>query len=111
MKAAVFALWERFRETMFARLNLIEQAGGAALTDSLRDEQRIQALAAAHKLAGSLGTFGLGNGSKIASELEVILEGTEPLPLMQSNRLRDLAKGLRQEMERGPVAPGPDACS
>lgn len=102
LKAAVFALWGRFQETMFARLSLIEQASGAALKKSLNDELRGEAWNAAHKLAGSLGTFGLGEGSKLASELETLLEGVAPLSPEESCRLRDLAKMLREEIERGP---------
>jgi HPt (histidine-containing phosphotransfer) domain-containing protein len=105
LKAAVFALWGRFQETMFARLSLIEQAGNAALKSCLNDEQRAEALSAAHKLAGSLGTFGIGEGSKLASELEKMLGGVAPFSTEESCRLRDLSKMLRQEMERGPSPP------
>lgn len=105
LNTAVFALWGRFRETMFARLKTIEMASGAALTNSMSDAQRGEALNAAHKLAGSLGTFGLGEGSKLASKLELMLEGAELLGSEQSHHLGELAKMLRKEMERGPTAP------
>ncbi|HEV2349595.1 MAG TPA: Hpt domain-containing protein [Terriglobia bacterium] len=105
IKAAVFALWGRFQATMFARLSLIEQASGAALKGSLNDEQRSAAWNAAHKLAGSLGTFGLGEGSKLASQLEMMLEGGARFSPEESSRLKDLAEKLRQEMKRGPSPP------
>lgn len=105
LKAAVFALWNRFQDTMFARLKLIEQASGAALKSELNEEQRSEAWNAAHKLTGSLGTFGLGEGSKIASQVEAMLGEAAPFSADESCRLRDLAKLLRQEMERGPSPP------
>lgn len=105
LNTAVFALWGRFREMMFERLKSIEMASGAALNNSMTDAQRGEALNAAHKLAGSLGTFGLGEGSKLASKLELMLEGAELLGSEQSRHLGELAKMLRKEMERGPTAP------
>jgi HPt (histidine-containing phosphotransfer) domain-containing protein len=105
IKAAVFALWTQFQETMFSRLSLIEGASSDALKSSLNEGQRREARNAAHKLAGSLGTFGFGEGSKLAAELESILDGEASLTPMESGRLRDLAKMLRQEMERGPSPP------
>jgi HPt (histidine-containing phosphotransfer) domain-containing protein len=105
LTATVFALWTRFQEMMFGRLSLIERAISAASNNSLNDEQRGEALSAAHKLTGSLGTFGLGEGSQIAAQLEAILERTAPLGPEEFRRLADLGKMLRQEMERGPSPP------
>jgi len=105
MKATVFALWDRFRGTMLTRLGVIEQTYGAALKASLNDGRRREAEEAAHKLAGSLGTFGLGEGSKLAAELETILHGRAPFSPDEFRRLRELTELLRTEIERGPTPP------
>ncbi|HLY62006.1 MAG TPA: Hpt domain-containing protein [Terriglobia bacterium] len=105
LKVAVFALWSRFQETMFARLALVERAIEAGIGNSLNDEQRGEAGNAAHKLAGSLGTFGLGEGSKLAAQLEAMLEGASPFGPEEYRRLGELAKMLRREIERGPSPP------
>jgi HPt (histidine-containing phosphotransfer) domain-containing protein len=103
LKAAVHALWERFQQTMFGRLESIEKVYSGSTEDSFTHEQRVEARNAAHKLAGSLGTFGLGEGSKLALELEGVLEGETPLSQDDHCRLMSLAQKLRKEMERGPT--------
>lgn len=105
MKAAVFGLWDRFKGIMFARLGVIEQTYAAALKASLNDGRRRKAEEAAHKLAGSLGTFGLGEGSKLAAELETMFQGRDPFSPDEFRRLRDLTELLRAEIERGPTPP------
>jgi hypothetical protein len=105
MKAAVFGLWDRFKGTMFARLGVIEQTYRAALKAPLNEERRRDAEKAAHKLAGSLGTFGLGEGSKLAAKLETMFQGPTPFSPDEMGRLRELTELLRTEIERGPTPP------
>ena len=102
LKAAVYALWRRFHQTMLGRLDLIDQACKGTSEYPLGREQRLEARDAAHKLAGSLGTFGLSEGSRLASQLEGILEREAPLSPDDHCRLLGLAQKLRKEMERGP---------
>ena len=46
----------------------------------------------AHKLAGSLGMYGYDEGTRVARELELLLEGAAP----DAERLRELAARLRR---------------
>ena len=78
IRAAVAALWEKFSENLFGRLALLEQASRALREGCLSAELRQEAAMEAHKLAGSLGTFGLAEGSKLAAEMELILEAGGP---------------------------------
>ncbi len=70
---ALDGLWRRFLPEIIARVALLESAVAALGEDGLREEQRTEALAAAHKLAGVLGSFGLARGTHLARELELIL--------------------------------------
>src|SRR5690348_14136672 len=108
LSAAVYSLWLRFHQTMFDRLDLIDQACSGTTDRPLSKEQRFEARDAAHKLAGSLGTFGLWEGSRFASQMEEILEGETPLGPDDHSRLLELAQKLRKELERGPSPPEKD---
>ena len=100
--AQIAAVWDASRVTMNSRLDAVDAAGAALLAGSLGGEERAAALVAAHKLAGSLGTFGLADGSKLASELELMLR-VPGVPAVM--RLSELADSLRAIVRAGPVAP------
>ena len=109
--AQLAQVWDTSRGTMDARLDAIDTAGAALLAGSLGDEARSAAAVAAHKLAGSLGTFGLPEGSALAGELEVMLRASGVPPVL---RLSELAGRLREIVHAGPptaatpaAAPGP----
>ena len=104
-KAAVAALWIRFEKTMFTRLAVLEGASRAVLEGSLDTRGQSAAEEAAHKLSGSLGTFGLSEGSKIAAEMELLLQRGAPLNTAEGKRLQELADRLSKEIQRGPTPP------
>jgi len=91
-KALLAQLWQRNRPLLLERLDSIDAAATAALTETLRAELRAQAASNAHKLSGSLGMFGYTNGTMIAREIEALLE---VLPIQDPQRLYDLSKALR----------------
>jgi len=100
---AVRNAWERFREPVTARVDAIEHAAVAVLEGGLGEEERRHAEREAHKLAGSVGTFGFAQGSRIAREVEGLLGGSAPLGQAEALRLTDLAVALRRELARPPA--------
>jgi HPt (histidine-containing phosphotransfer) domain-containing protein len=109
---AIGALWERFKGVAFDRLEVVEAAAIAQLEGRLDAAGRRRAEREAHKLAGSVGTFGFGEGSRIAREIELLLQG--PLGETQTLRLSDLTVALRRTLEsrsgsRTSLAPSPRA--
>ena len=68
ISAALQQLWIRFLPEMRRRVATIEVAASSPLTCSA--EEREAAHQTAHKLAGSLGTFGEKRGTEIARLLE-----------------------------------------
>jgi HPt (histidine-containing phosphotransfer) domain-containing protein len=72
MAAAMDALWAKFLPQMEERLAVLEAANHALGSGELSQEQREAARAAAHKLAGALGSFGLARGTELAREAEHI---------------------------------------
>ncbi len=69
-------LWAKFLPEIERRVASLEAAAGAMQDGSLTAEQQAVAHADAHKLAGSLGTFGLQRGTELAREGELMLADT-----------------------------------
>jgi len=72
LTAALDRLWTQFLPQMQARVELLQAIAQTVAMQKLSDEQKQTASAAAHKLAGVLGTFGLSSGTELARELELI---------------------------------------
>jgi HPt (histidine-containing phosphotransfer) domain-containing protein len=100
----ILKLWERYRPLCMERLSVIEEACTAASSTGLDDEVRGKAESAAHKLAGVLGSIGLPEGSKIASETEALLQPGDALAPGQLSRLSELVANLRSQLILGPTA-------
>ena len=100
-KAALAALWVQYRPTILARVVAVEQAITAAQGGALSDELRQKAHGEAHKLAGSMGTFGFGQASDLAREAEDILDPEAILDQAAVAHLSELVGTIRQQLERG----------
>ena len=73
MADALARLWTKFLPEIESRLTVLEVTAQALQQGPLSTEQRAQAHADAHKLAGSLGTFGLQRGTELARQAETLL--------------------------------------
>jgi diguanylate cyclase (GGDEF)-like protein len=100
-RLALNRLWERFKEPIKERVTVIEQAIGAIDQGQLSEELRNEARHAAHKLVGSLGTYGFTEGSRLARQLENFFcarPDSDQVPV-----LSDLVVALRNEIDPKPV--------
>jgi diguanylate cyclase (GGDEF)-like protein len=104
-QVAVAGLWARFEGAIRSRVQTIEAAALALRDGSLEAELRQLAEREAHKLAGSLGTFGLSLGTRLAREAETLLAGDEAPSPAAANRLAEIAAVLLGLVERGPRVP------
>lgn len=73
LQAAVGGLWEKFKDKIVHRLKALDKASAALIAGELSEELKKEAIQEAHKLAGSLGTFGFAEGSSIARQIEELL--------------------------------------
>lgn len=103
--AAVAGVWQRFREPVLRRVDSLEAAAMAVLEGRLEADTRRDAEREAHKLAGSVGTFGFGEASRLSREAETLLAGPGALDQADALRLADLAVAIRRELTADPVAP------
>jgi len=97
LSAAIDLMWKKFLPEIRARVRVLEDAAGAASAGILSEEQREAAQSAAHKLAGTLGTFGLGRGTKLARKLEKIYTG-EAIKV-SAPQIAELAAEMREMIE------------
>jgi HPt (histidine-containing phosphotransfer) domain-containing protein len=94
----IAGIWARNRPVVETRLDLLDRA---AATQPLPEPLRTEARGEAHKLAGSLGMFGLPEGTRVARELEVLLGHPSPEPAKLAElaaRLRRVVAGRRSEV-------------
>jgi len=98
-KIAITRLWARYRSAIFDRLSVVEAAAVELLRGSIDGELRRKAEGEAHKLAGSLGTFGFADASRDAREIEVLLQSVH-LDATQTVRLSELTVNLRTQLEK-----------
>jgi HPt (histidine-containing phosphotransfer) domain-containing protein len=85
---------------MFERIATIEAALAACAAGTLTADARDAARRDAHKLAGSLGTFGLQDGTAFARRLELAFDADGEL---DDESLEAAARGLRAALESMPA--------
>jgi HPt (histidine-containing phosphotransfer) domain-containing protein len=96
---ALHRMWDKFHPEMMARVEVLESADAALASGSLTMAQRHEANAAAHKLAGSLGTFGLTKGTILAREAEMLYSNEPETDPTAAARLAQISALLRSIVE------------
>jgi HPt (histidine-containing phosphotransfer) domain-containing protein len=99
MTAALALLWQRFLPEMLARVSILEEAARACAEGTLIEIQIEAAHSAAHKLAGSLGSFNITRGSVLARELELLYSGGDGPDPQLGPQVTSLAAELRALVE------------
>src|SRR5689334_16013189 len=95
LNAAIADLWARQRPEMLRRVDIVEDAVASLLEAELRPEQQAEAESAAHKIAGSAGSFGFDQASEHAREIELALRGG--VSLQDAPRLSELVLAIRRQ--------------
>jgi HPt (histidine-containing phosphotransfer) domain-containing protein len=99
ISAALDRMWVQFLPQMRERMDILACTAEAFAAGLLSADGQEAAYAAAHKLAGSLGTFGLARGTDLARELEIIYSRqNDPEPELAA-RLSSITAELRTILE------------
>ncbi len=99
LSQAMDRLWLRFLPEIRERVAILEGAAALVAAQKLSGEEREAAQAAAHKLAGVLGTFNLTRGTVLARELEVTFSSESPPGPGSGARIAAVAAELRSMIE------------
>jgi diguanylate cyclase (GGDEF)-like protein len=99
--SAIQSLWLEVRDSVLARVDVLDRALDSLEAGSLDIGLRRSAEREAHRLAGLVGTFGFPVGSELAAQLEHELMAG---PAQESApRLAEMARDLRRELEASPL--------
>jgi DNA-binding response OmpR family regulator len=99
--ATISQIWLKFKDLAFERLADLENLAIALADNCLSDELQAQARSSAHKLAGSLGCFGFPEGSRIAKQIEKLLEHNS-LEQADLEQIVRLTTSLNTELQHQP---------
>ncbi|HEY9851031.1 MAG TPA: response regulator [Leptolyngbyaceae cyanobacterium] len=102
-KDAIDKVLQRFRGIFMERVALLEQAKTALLAGNLEARLQQAAKQEAHKLAGSLASFGYPEGSKLARSVEHLLINDRPFTPEEIARLSEAIAALHQELATPPI--------
>lgn len=98
--------WERFKHLILSRMTKLEQTVTAVKANVLTEDLRRDAEIQAHKLAGSLGMFGLKSGYHLAQQVEqwlIEVGHNESAPNSSFQTLQTLVSQLHQELKQPPT--------
>ncbi|MCY7321457.1 MAG: response regulator, partial [Phormidesmis sp. CAN_BIN36] len=98
MLVKIAGVWERFQGHVSDQISVIEAAIAALSNGSVDADLLTAAQLEAHSLAGSLGTFGFPEGSRLAALLEAALREHE----ICSGPMQIWVKLLQQEVSQSP---------
>ena len=99
LSAALDRMWIQFLPQMNERVGILETAAQAFAAGPLPVDRQDEAQAAAHKLAGVLGTFGLTRGTVLARELESKFARESSPGRKVGAKLAEIATELRSMVE------------
>lgn len=99
VESGVTRVWGEVVEKIEERVAVIEQASTKLLQNKANEEVRSKAKLEAHKLAGSLGMFGSDEGSRLAQEIESLLDDGKTLKPAAKKHLGQVVGALRQELQ------------
>lgn len=99
LNQAIVEIWHRYQGKICDRITFLEEFSLSNQQGKLDQNIQQKAQQEAHKLAGSLGTFGLGGGSIIAKEIEQLCQNPT-LNSAEITLLQQLVFKLRQEVEQ-----------
>ncbi|NMF65973.1 multi-component transcriptional regulator [Brasilonema octagenarum UFV-E1] len=109
VRVLVKKIWEEFRDSSLEeQLELFEQVLAHLLTGNRNNQLLEQAQTQAHRLAGTLGCYGLHQGSEIAKEIEVYLQALsieKQSPTPELKKLEKLITSLKKILHQQASTP------
>ncbi|MUG96047.1 response regulator [Scytonema sp. UIC 10036] len=101
--ASIRKVLEDFRNSFGLQVAVLEQAKTALLAGNFSKELQQLALHEAHKMAGSMGSFGYSEGSRLARRVEHLLIQDSTLTDEEVCQFSQLVTALQHELTKPPV--------
>ncbi|MBD2577009.1 response regulator [Oscillatoria sp. FACHB-1406] len=101
VQAVIQQVWDTFKQTLESHIVLFDRAIAQISTGNLDLGLRTSARMEAHRLIGSLGSFGFPKGSEVARQIEQLLS-LESLGENEARQLEELVVRLKQAVEDKP---------
>jgi DNA-binding response OmpR family regulator len=98
-QAALATLWKSVRPQQINRLAILQRAFEQLQRGTLSQETRESAYRSSHSLTGVLGIFGLGTGSELAGQIQILLQGKTPIAADDQVRLGALIRALQATID------------
>ncbi|MDK3155478.1 response regulator transcription factor [Kamptonema cortianum] len=105
LQTIVAQMWEPLQKSLPAKLAVIEAAIAAIAEGSLQPQLQQQAQDTAHRLAGTLLTFGLSESGQVMQDVETILRVSVIDPNV-ATALQQKVEFLKQQMQLRELQPG-----
>ncbi|MFB2972946.1 response regulator [Aerosakkonema sp. BLCC-F183] len=113
-RSAIDKVLERFQGVFKQQIAVLAQAKTALLAGNLAAQLQQTAKQEAHKLSGSLASFGYPEGSKLARSAEHLLMNDRPFAPAEITRLSEVVTALQEELAKPPITstatPIPTVC-
>jgi DNA-binding response OmpR family regulator/HPt (histidine-containing phosphotransfer) domain-containing protein len=109
LAASMAKIWETSKVQFLEQLRIIETISQELAQGQMTADRQAMAEREAHKLAGTLGMFGLMEGSVVARKLEHLWQLLPPEPLEIANLVQQL--GFAMQMEPSMVTPNSPSIS
>jgi DNA-binding response OmpR family regulator len=106
VEEAIEKVWQKLKETLkgtfasFDRICTKAIATNQASTQSVSDPEIQQVILEAHRLAGSLGSFGLPQGSDLARQIEQLLRAKTSLSPREALQISEWVETLKQVVDQ-----------
>lgn len=105
--AVLASLWNSVKHRQRERIDLLKNTLQQAQKNTLSDDMRQAGYQAAHSLTGVLGIFGLNAASDIANEIQVLLQGEQPLSSSEQQQLQFSIMSLAEIVDQAVQASEP----
>jgi DNA-binding response OmpR family regulator len=96
IRAAVAQICQTFKASLPEKIDVFRQVSVTLATGTLNQQLCENAKLEAHRLVGSLGSFGCAEGSKIAREIEQLLQTPTQATPQDAHKLKHLIDSLQQ---------------
>ncbi|HEY9701207.1 MAG TPA: response regulator [Allocoleopsis sp.] len=105
IQGAMKSIWERCKEKFSQQIDILHQGLINLQQEKIDANEQETVRKEAHKLAGSLGMFGLTNGSRVCREIEQLLELEKSYSSENMERLINAVIDLKHEILSGGFTP------